>query len=587
MTQRHVEPVLGLKLEVVGREVSGRALDPEGERVRPVRYLLGLPAVLLVLVLLVPIVWTVVWALHADVPVVGNFITVVTDGGALAAWRNSVLWVGIALIVIVVGYGIAVLSKLVHELWRVLLYLLILPFGVSALVSGAVFRMIFDPAPERGVATALFGPGTVWLGPGLIWLVLASSFAWTWLGFVVVLFRAGLDAQRTRGPGLLGHPGLPKPGPVTYIVLLTVVVAAIRVFDLVLIATPGSMQDDVDVVGLHWWRMTSGSAATGPPAALAVLLFVIVGLLSIATMRRRKVSPEEDPASAEGTKGAKAAEDTEDTEDAAGETAAPQVKRRWLSRLIGLGLAALWLVPVVILLATALHDPRAAGSQGWWRLAGLGFGSFAEVSESWLWPAMLGSVFLAGLATALVVAAAVPAAYLLTWGGLPGWLTRGLTVLLVVLAVAPVQMYAGPLGDLFDTLGLGGARAPLSLVHAAAGLPFATLVLRTAFAAAPPDPFGTRRPALDATWFSRYRRALIAVAVLEFVLVWNDFIVGFLISGPGSTPLNLLLWGEARQFGISAGTVAAGAVVASVIPVALLLTTWPKVITGLTGETTE
>ena len=573
MSPVHVEPRPGLKLEVVGREVSGRALDTTADQSRPIRLLLGLPAVMLLLVLLVPIVWTVVWALQADLPLVGNFLAVIADDGARAAALNSVVWVGIALIVIVLGYAIAVISRLVHELWRVLLYVLILPFGVSALVSGAIFRIVFDPVPERGMATALFGEDVVWLGPGLIWLVLASSFVWTWLGFVVVLFRAGLDRQPKGEPGLFGRPGLPKPGPVTYVVLLTVLVAAIRVFDLVLIAAPGSMQDDVDVVGLHWWRMTSRSVDTGAPAALAVLLFIVVGMLSFATMRQRRTTPESSPPAPAGT--------------VEGTPEPPQANRRWLSRLIGLGLAAMWLLPVVILLATALHDPRTAGSSGWWHLSGLGFGSFAEVSASWLWPAMLGSIFLAGLATALVVAAAVPLAYLLTWGGLPTWLTRSLTLLLVVLAVAPVQMYAGPLRDLFGELGLAGARTPLSLVHAAAGLPFATLVLRTAFQAAPPDPSGTRRPALDATWFGRYRRALIAVLVLEFVLVWNDFIVGFLISGPGSTPLNLLLWGEARQFGISAGTVAAGAVVASVIPVALLLTTWPKVISGLTGGTTE
>jgi len=58
--------------------------------------------------------------------------------------------------------------------------------------------LIFDPTPERGtvtaVWTALFGSSPVWLGPGLVWLVLVSAFGWTWLGYVVSLFRAGLDA---------------------------------------------------------------------------------------------------------------------------------------------------------------------------------------------------------------------------------------------------------------------------------------------------------------------------------------------------------------------------------------------------------
>jgi alpha-glucoside transport system permease protein len=556
-----------LWLEVAGREFAGcrrgeppaelqLAPEPEPEPEPRHRgpYLLGVPALLLVVLLLVPMVWTVVWALRADLPLIGNFRDILTDPGALEAGLHSLLWVLIALALIAVGYGIAVLSVLVREFWRVLLYLLILPFGVSALVSGAVFRMIFDPNPERGMASALFGDGLTWLGPDLIWLVLASAFAWTWLGFIVVLFRAGLLTDRARR----------RPGPVTTIVVLTVLVAAIRVFDLVLIVAPSSGQDKVDVVGLHWWRMVSGSGDTGGPAALAVLLFVIVAALALAGMR-----------GARGTAAPVARAGPEP------ETPAPH---RFWSRLIGVALGLFWVLPVVILLATALHEPAAAGSGGWWRLDGLGLGSFAALADSWLWPALLSNVVLAGFATALVVAAAAPAAYLLVWGGLPRWLSGGLTTLLVVLAVAPVQLYAAPLDDAIAALGLTGSFVPIALIHAAAGVPFATLVLRTAFLAAQVHP-GEQRPALDVGWrWRRFRPAVIAVVVLEFVLVWNDFIVGFLIGGQGLTPFTLVLWGEARQFGTSAGTVAAGSVAAAVVPVVVLLTTWPRVVAGLTGS---
>jgi alpha-glucoside transport system permease protein len=567
-----IEARPGLRLEVAGRALTGRGGGTGVRRVRrSIRLLVGLPAVLLLVVLVVPMIWTLVWALAADTPIVGNFRDILTDGGALAAAGHSVLWVGIALVLIAAGYGIALISRLVRGLWRVLLYILILPFGVAALVSGAVFRIIFDPNPERGMASALFGDTAIWLGPNLIWWVLASSFAWTWLGFIVVLFRAGLDA----------HPGeRPRPGPVTTIVVLTVLVAAIRVFDLILIAAPSSMQDDVDVVGLHWWRMTSRSPEVGGPAALAVILFLIVGGLSLLGVRTLRGPDTTQPVVAQ-PKPEPAPPSTEPAPPKPRPAAAPP--HRVLSWLIGIVVGGFWLLPVVILLATALHNPEAAGSAGWWNPDGLGLGSFAVVSEAWLWPSLLSNLLVAGLATALVVAAAMPAAYLLAWGGLPRALSRFLTAALVVLAVAPVQMYAGPLGDAFSFLGLAGSRAPLAITHAAAGLPFAILVLRTAFLAAR-SASAAERPAFDAMWRrGRYRPAVIAVVVLEFVLVWNDFIVGFLISGPGPAPLTLLLWGEARQFGTSAGTVAAASVAASVIPVVVLLTTWRKVISGLTG----
>lgn len=554
-----IETTPGLRLEVAGREVTDQ-LRTGGSRHRWWRYLLGLPAGLLLVILVVPMAVTTVDALDAGFPVFGNFASLLADPAAMRAALHSLLWVGIALVLLFVGYGIAVLSRHVGTLWRVLLYVSILPFGVSAVVSGAVFRLIFDPVPERGMVSAVLGGSVTWLGPDLIWLVLASAFAWSWLGFVVVLFRAGLDSGA--GGFRLGRFTLPRPGPVTAVVALTVLVAAIRLFDLVLVATPGSVQDDVDVVGLHWWRMTSRSDDSGEPAALAVLLFALVAVVGLVGMRaiRRpdQIEPVPLPTPRPGP-------------------------TRWWAWPVGIGIGAMWALPVVVLVATALHDPAAAGSRGWWHGSGFGLGSFAAVSSTWLWPAVIRSLLIAGLATALVVAAAVPAAYFVTWV-VPRKLSRALTALLAILAVAPVQMYAEPLRDAFTGLGLADSRAPLALVHAAAGLPFATLVLRTAFLAAPRSATDARRPSLDAVWRrGPYRTTLIAVIVLEFVLVWNDFIVGFLISGSGASPLTLLLWGEARQFGTSAGTVAAGAVVSALIPVALLLVTWRKVVVGLTG----
>jgi alpha-glucoside transport system permease protein len=556
------DAALSLRLEVAGREMSGPPA-PVSARPKWTRYLVGLPALALLAVLLVPVVWTTAWSFDADT-VFGNFWDVLTDKGALTAAWHSVLWMGIAVGLLALGYWVAVLSRLVQGLWRVLLYVLLLPFGVSALAAGAVFRIIFDPTPERGMVSSLFGDGN-WLGPDLIWWVLASAFAWTWLGFVVVLFRAGLDAHADVAPRTFLQVSLPRPGPVAGVVALTVMVAAVRVFDLVLIVAPGSMQDEVDVVGLHWWRMTALSSDPGGPSALAVMLFAIVAAFSLlGTRQKRAMEPAPPPARHRKS------------------------PRRVWSWVVGIVVGVFWLLPVVILLATAFHDPEAAGSSVWWRTAGLGLGSFATIGSASLWPALLGNVLLAGLATALVVSIAIPAAYLLVWGNMPYWLSRGLTLLLVVLAVAPVQMYAGPVGEAFSALGLAGSRGPLALVHAAAGLPFVTLVLRTAFQAAPPRFTAEPRPSLDAMWVrGRYRPAVISVVVLEFVLVWNDFIMGFLVSGPGSTPLTLLLWGQARQFGISTGSLSAAVVMASVVPVLVLLVNWRKVVAGLTGGAAE
>ncbi|MEV8374173.1 ABC transporter permease subunit [Kribbella sp. NPDC056861] len=580
----------GLSLEIVGREISGRPVP--GKPRRPLGpYLLGLPALLLSCLLLVPIGVTVVAAFRRPDGSfgLGNF-AVMGDPAALHAVTNSLAWIAVALALVVVGFLLALVSYRLPGLSTFLQPALVIPFAVSVLVSGVTFRLIFDATPERGTVTAvwteLFGSSPVWLGPGLFWLVLVSAFGWTWLGYVVSLFRAGLDAipddvsRTVAAEGVTGWRRLralelPLLRPITGVVTLTLVIAAVRVFDLVLIVVPGPMQGDADVLGLNWWRATGTGEPAGRTAALGVVLFAIVAavaVIGVRGLRRRRWAMPVRVVRADPSVG----------------RSRPSRRVRRIGWTVGFAVGLFWILPAVVLVATALHSPREAGLRGWWSVEGLGFESFAAAANAGLLRALLSTVLISTIATAVLLVIAVPTAYLVAWGGLPQWLGRVVTSSFVVLAVTPVQMYAAPLRDAIGTAGLAGSRVALALVHAAAGLPFAVLLLRSAFASAPPVLVAealqgpARQSAVLATVQRAYRPALVAVAVLEFSLVWNDFIVGFLISGPGTTPLSLVLWGEARQFSAASGTVAAAAVVASVVPAVLLVSFWPTVVRGLT-----
>jgi alpha-glucoside transport system permease protein len=236
-------------------------------------------------------------------------------------------------------------------------------------------------------------------------------------------------------------------------------------------------------------------------------------------------------------------------------------------------------VPLVILAVVALRGPDG------WSVA-----AFTDVwRDRWLLHSVEATFWVALLATIIVVAAAAPLAYRLAVAP-AGWVTRTIVSGLVVLAVLPVQAYLGPLDIFIDDHGLSGTRVPLVLVHAAAGLPIAVLILRGAVAAPPGSPAADALRGLAAPGTISRRLldsagpALGAVAVLEFVQVWNDFIVGLLISGAGASPWSLLLWGEARQFGENAAQLAAGSLIAALLPVALVLSTWRRwIVPGLTG----
>jgi alpha-glucoside transport system permease protein len=480
---------------------------------------------------------------------------------------------------------------------RVVIAVLAAPVAVSALVTGAAFRLLF--APQSGTATAVFG-GVTFLGPGWIWVVLGLAFTWQWLGLAVVVFRASvaempwdlLRVARAFGAGRFRQAravALPALLPVGALMLIIVLVAAARVFELVLAAAPGAIQDQVDVVGVHLWRF-GPLLGTGESAALAVVLFLFVAIVALAGLwGLRREWPVGRPAGvSEGPPVGRPALVSE--EQPVGRPALVSeeqpVGRPWGLWAFG-GLAVIvWAVPLVVLLLTSLHSPRAAAAAGWWS-GGWGWGSYQAAFADGMLLSTLGSTAVRALvAAALLVVLAAPAAYALTWGGLSRPAVRALVAAATVLAVLPPQVIATPLGTVLDNLQLLGAATPLILVHVAFGVPLAILLLRGAFASVSRDLVSARQldPVRGSALFAVITRcwpALLTVAVFEIVLVWNDLVIGLLFGGTEAGSVTLVMFEQVRQFATSAGPLAADAVVITLPPLILVLATGRWLLRGL------
>ena len=512
-----------------------------------------------------------------------NFRTALAAEGIGEVLGRTLLWAAvIPVVVIVLGYLLAA-SRRIGTL------LLLAPMALPLVVTGVMFRMFYDPDPGRGTGTrvltavaGLFGVPTAaapaWLGPDLITVALMSAFVWAWIGLPVVVFRAALDTLppdladtvRASGGGRLDvfRDALWRPllRRTAAIVFAMVALGTSRAFDLILVMAPGSSLDEASTLAVRVWQ-TSGSATTGPAAALNVLWLAAVGAGVIAAaFGSRQAWPPPAPAPAPSRP--------------ATERTAWTVLRRALPILTAL----VWAVPVLALMATSLHSPQDAATRGW-TVPSLRLGSYREVfANSELIRSLWFTGVLAVSVTIVVVVLALPAGYALARLRPPG--TAAAVVLLVAASAVPVQVLAGPINEVLELVGLAGTSIGLGLVHLALGVPFAVLVLRNALADVPGARVREARIAGRREWGVLWRvvpaavPAIVAVAVLEFVQVWNDFVVGLLFGGAG-TPLGLLLFGQTRQFVSNSGTLAAFAILASVPPLLLIVLTRRQVITGL------
>ncbi|GAB3663654.1 sugar ABC transporter permease [Actinocorallia lasiicapitis] len=141
--------------------------------------------------------------------------------------------------------------------------------------------------------------GVDWLGPSLITPAIIGAYVWMWAGFAMVLIGAGLaavdreilEAARTDGANewqVFRRITVPMLAPVLIVVVVTLVINVLKIFDLVFIIAPGPVQQDASVLALQMYLKSYGGsdADQGLGSAIAIFLFLLVLPAMIFNIRR-------------------------------------------------------------------------------------------------------------------------------------------------------------------------------------------------------------------------------------------------------------------------------------------------------------
>ena len=241
----------------------------------------------------------------------------------------------------------------------------------------------------------------------------------------------------------------------------------------------------------------------------------------------------------------------------------------------------IWLIPSVGVFVNSFRIPRAIRTEGWWN-------AFLDPLDTERWTlsnyesvlqandldtAFRNSFFISIPATILPILLAAFAAYAFAWMDFPG--RRAIFAVVVGLLVVPLQMTFVPVYRMYNTLGLTGTFLGIWLAHSGYGLPFAVFLLRNFFGSLPRDIFESAF--LDgASWFQAFWRlalplsvpALAALAIFQFLWVWNDLLVALIYLGgtPAVAPLTVRVANLVNSLGAEWYLLPAAAVVAMAVP---------------------
>ena len=279
-------------------------------------------------------------------------------------------------------------------------------------------------------------------------------------------------------------------------------------------------------------------------------------------------------------------------------------RRSWFARTrgrIGLHtilaiLMIIWLVPTVGLLVNSLRPGSEVGAGGWWTALfppyHFTLDNYSHVlSQGNLGTNFLNSIFITVPSTVIPIFVAAFAAYAFSWMEFPG--RNILFVVVVGLLVIPLQATLIPILSVFASWGIVGTFLAVWLAHTGYGLPFAIYLLRNFMGSLPREVFESAAidGASPVTAFFRLAipmsvPALAALAIFQFLFVWNDLLVALIyinLINPDNLPLTVNIANLVNSVGGGTEFLGAAAFLSMVLPLVVFFSLQRYFVRGIVG----
>jgi alpha-glucoside transport system permease protein len=300
-----------LLLYYVFNKLAERLPQKWEDRVKP--YVFIGPAVLAIGVFLIyPAVRTIIlsFANSTSTAWVGlkNYTDLLSSSDFQQTLFNTLLWIIIVpTVTVIFGLAVAVLAdRLKAQAEKLSKSIIFLPMAISGVASAAIWRFIYEARPEgepqiglqNGIVTALGGKPIAWLQQSQFHLnsfMLMIILIWAQVGFAMVLLSAAvksvpddtLEAARIDGANerqVFFRVVVPQIWATVITVFITVLIAVMKIFDVVYVMTNGNF--NTDVIAVRFFNELFRNGNSGRAAAIVVMLMIAVTPVMIYQMRQ-------------------------------------------------------------------------------------------------------------------------------------------------------------------------------------------------------------------------------------------------------------------------------------------------------------
>jgi raffinose/stachyose/melibiose transport system permease protein len=225
-----------------------------------------------------------------------NFVEIFTDPSSLGPlWQTLVMAVGVMVLQNALGLAVAVALNSRIKSRNLLRVLFFMPFVISPLVAGYLWRYILAPDGAVNQFLEIVGLGALarpWLGePTLALWSLIIAVVWQFSGSSMVIYLAGLQSvpeEVLEASALDGAGGWrrfwsivrPFLYPAIMVNLTLSLISGLRLYDQIIAMTDGGPGGSTDSMSTVIYRFAFEFGQFGYGSALALVLTVLIIALS-------------------------------------------------------------------------------------------------------------------------------------------------------------------------------------------------------------------------------------------------------------------------------------------------------------------
>ncbi|HEY3166979.1 MAG TPA: sugar ABC transporter permease [Candidatus Binatia bacterium] len=238
-----------------------------------------------------------------------NYIDLSEDPVAMESLVTTLIFVGVTIpLELLFGLGIALVLNDVFHGRGLLRAVVLIPWAIPTVVSSQMWRFIFND--RYGLINFIFFGGDVsrylapLADPHLALVAIMAAEIWKTTPFAALILLAGLqgipddlyEAASIDGATAwqkFRHVTVPLIRPALLLALLFRTIDSLRVFDLVFVTTQGGPADKTNVLQFYGYKKTFAEGMVGYGSAIAVAVFSMSLVFSLAYLRFLKSSRQE------------------------------------------------------------------------------------------------------------------------------------------------------------------------------------------------------------------------------------------------------------------------------------------------------